>query len=78
MSVVTAAVRLPAVIGIVENVMVREVGLAAVTLPTAPSLNTTVSLSLFESKPKPLMVMVPAFAGSFAAFDVITGATDAT
>ncbi len=36
--VVTTAVRLPAVVGLVENVTVSEVAVAAVTVPTAPSL----------------------------------------
>ena len=56
-SVVTTAVRLPAVGGLVENVTVSEVAVAAVTVPTAPSLKMTVLLAAVVSKPKPLMVM---------------------
>ena len=77
-SVVTAAVRLPAVMGIVENVTVREVALAAVTLPTAPSLKATVSLAMFVSKPKPPMVMLAALAARFAVLRFTTGVTVAT
>ena len=43
-SVLTTAVRLPAV-GAVENVTVSEVVVAAVTVPTAPLLKTTVLLA---------------------------------
>ena len=43
-SVVTTAVRLPAVVGLVENVTVSEVAVAVVTVPAAPSLKTTVLL----------------------------------
>ena len=42
--VVTTTVRLPAFFGLVENVTVIEVALAEVTVPTAPSLSTTVLL----------------------------------
>lgn len=49
--VVTIAVKLPAVVGLVENVTVKEVGLAVVTVPTAPSFNTTVLLPGVTSKP---------------------------
>ena len=38
---VTIAVRLPADVGLVENVTVSEVAVAAVTVPTAPLLKTT-------------------------------------
>ena len=40
--VMTTAVRLPAVFGFVENVTVSDVAVAAVTVPTAPSLKLTV------------------------------------
>ena len=59
-SVVTTAVRLPAAVGLVENVTVSEVVVAAVTVPTAPSLKATVLLPAVVSKPKPLMVSVVA------------------
>lgn len=39
---VTIAVRLPADVGLVPNVTVSEVDVAAVTVPTAPLLNVTV------------------------------------
>ena len=67
-SVVITAVRLPASTGSVEKVIVNAVALAAVTLPTAESLNTTLSLALLGSKPNPLMVMVEALAARFAVF----------
>src|SRR5258708_5806314 len=40
--VVTAAVKLPRAVGFVEKVTVSEVAVAAVTVPTAPLLKTTV------------------------------------
>lgn len=40
--VVTIAVKLPGPVGLVENVTVRVVAVAAVTVPTAPLLKTTV------------------------------------
>ena len=54
--VVTTAVRLPAVSGRVESVMVSDVAVASVTVPTAPLLKTTVLLAAVVSKPKPLIV----------------------
>ena len=45
-------------VGLVENVTVSEVAVAAVTVPTAPSLNVTVLLAAVGSKPKPLIVSV--------------------
>lgn len=56
---VTIAVKLPAV-GLVEKVTVSEVAVAAVTLPTAPLLNTTVLLPGVVLKPAPVMVTVAA------------------
>ena len=76
--VVTTAVRLPAVVGLVENVTVSEVGVAVVTVPTAPSLKTTVLLPAVASKPKPLMVSVVALAARLVVLLVTTGATVAT
>ena len=38
---VTVAVRLPAVAGLVLNVTVNDVDVAAVTVPTAPLVNVT-------------------------------------
>src|SRR5581483_4226356 len=58
--VVTIAVRLPTAVGAVEKVTVSEVAVAAVTVPTAPSLNVTVLLAAVVSKPAPLIVIVVA------------------
>src|SRR5262249_39717707 len=76
--VVTMAVRLPALVGFVEDVTVSEVGLAVVTLPTAPSLKVTLLLVSVLEKPKPAMVMVAALAARLAVFIVTTGVTVAT
>ena len=54
--VVTTAVRLPAVSGRVERVMVSDVAVASVTVPAAPLLKTTVLFVAVVSKPKPLIV----------------------
>lgn len=75
---VTTAVKLPAVAGLVENVTVRTVRVAVVTVPTAPLLNTTVLFPAVVSKPKPLMVTVAALAARFAVLLVTTGVTVAT
>ena len=76
-SVVTTAVRLPAVGG-VANVTVSEVAVAAVTSPVAPPLKLTVLWAAVVSKPKPLMVMVIELTGTLAVLLVTTGATVAT
>lgn len=47
---VTIAVKLPAVVGEVESVTVRVVEVAAVTVPTAPLLKTTVLSAAVVSK----------------------------
>jgi hypothetical protein len=73
--VVTTAVRLPAVLGLVENVTVIEVVVAAVTVPTALLLKTTVLRLAVGSKPRPLMVTVAALAARFAVLLVTTGVT---
>ena len=78
LSVVTTAVRLPAVAGSVEKVTVSEFVVAAVTLPMAPSSKLTVSLLAIGSKPKPSIVMVLALAVKFLALSVTTGVTVAT
>ena len=54
--VVTTANKVPAEVGLVESVTVIEVGVAAVTVPTAPLLNATVLLLAVVSKPEPLIV----------------------
>src|SRR5262249_28756505 len=76
--VVTMAVRLPAVLGLVENVTVSEVAVAAVTGPTAPSFKTTVLFAAGVSKPKPEIVTVPALAATLVVLLVTTGVTVAT
>lgn len=76
--IVTTAVKLPALTGLVEKVTVSDVAVEAVTAPTAPSLKTTVLLPGVVSKPKPLMVSVAAFAAKFALLLVTTGVTLAT
>src|SRR5881397_2722114 len=72
------AVKLPAVAGLVENVTVSEVAVAAVTVPAAPSLKTTVLLAAVVSKPVPVMVSVEALAAKLAVLLVTAGATVAT
>ncbi len=74
---VTTAVKLPA-LGLVENVTVSVVAVAAVTLPTAPLLNVTVLLAAVVLKPKPLMVIVVAVSASDVVACVTTGPTVAT
>lgn len=76
--VVTTAVRLPAVVGLVDSVTVREVAVAAVTVPAAPLLKTTVFLLATGSNPRPLMVRVVALAARFDVLLVTTGITLAT
>lgn len=74
---VTVAVNAPAP-GLVENVTVRAVAVAAVTVPTAPLLKTTVLLPGVVLKPKPLIVMVAAVNNRLAVDDVTVGPTAAT
>lgn len=76
--VVTMAVRLPASAGSVENVTVRSVAVAEVTVPTALLLNTTVLFAAAGSKPKPLITTVAEFAARLAVLTVTTGDTVAT
>ena len=76
--VVTMAVKLPAEVGLVENVTVNVVGVAAVTAPTAPLLNATVLLATMGLKPKPLILILEAFAARFEVLTVTTGVTVAT
>ena len=57
----TLAVKLPAEVGGVENVTVNWVAVAAVTLPTAPRLKTTVLLAGVAEKFVPLMTIDGAF-----------------
>src|SRR5690349_24313217 len=58
--VVTTAVKGPAVVGLVEKVTVSDVAVAAVTVPTAPSLNRTALLAGVGSKLLPLIIIVVA------------------
>lgn len=60
--VVTIAVNDPANVGFVENDTVSDVAVAAVTVPTAPLLNTTVLLDAVVLKPVPVIVTVAALA----------------
>lgn len=76
--VVTTAVKFPAELGPVLSVTVIEVALAAVTVPAALLLKTTVLLPAVESNPKPLMVTVVALAAKLAVRLVMTGITVAT
>jgi len=66
-------VRLPA-LGLVENVTVKEVDVAAVTVPIAPLLKVTTFSSGVVLKLVPAMVMVAAFAARFAVLAVTVGA----
>ncbi len=76
--VVTTAVRLLLAIGLVLSVTVKEVADAAVTVPTAPLLRTTVLLAGVGSKPKPVIVNVAALARRLPLAAVTTGVTVAT
>ena len=52
----TTAVSAPTLVGCVESVTVNEVAVAALTVPTAPLLKTTLLLPGVVSKPVPLIV----------------------
>ena len=75
---VTTAEKLPAVVGVVVKLTVKDVAVAAVTVPTAPLLKTTVSLVNVVSNPKPAMMTELALAARDAVLLVTTGATVAT
>src|SRR6185437_6121465 len=77
-SIVTLAVRLPAVEGFVVNDTVNAVGVALEIVPTALSLKLTESPVVVGSKPKPLIIIEPALAARPAVLLVITGVTVAT
>ncbi len=72
---VTTAVKLPTADGAVVKVTVRDVAVAAVTVPTALLLNTTVLFAAVGLKPKPLMVTVAALMATLVVALVTTGAT---
>ncbi len=76
--VVTTADKLPAEVGFVENVTVSVVGVAAVTVPTAPLLKATVLLLALVSKPEPLIVTRVALAATLVVLVVTVGLTVAT
>lgn len=76
--VVTTAVRSPAVVGGVDSVIVNEVAVAAVTVPSASLLNTTSLLAAMGSNPNPEIVTVVAFAARLALLAVTTGIIVAT
>ena len=56
--VVRIAVNAPVDVGRVEKVIVKVVAVAAVTVPIAPLLKTTLLLAAIVEKPKPVIVMV--------------------
>lgn len=76
--VVTIAVRLPAVVGFVVNVIVRDVVVADVTVPTAPLSRTTVLFAAVGSKLLPVIVTVVPLAEMLLVVGVTTGDTVAT
>lgn len=76
--VVTTAVKLPAVCGLVENVTISEVAVAVVTVPTAPLLKVTVLFAATVLKPAPVIVTVDALASNEVVVAVTAGATVAT
>ena len=73
--VVTTTVRLPAVVGFVENVTVRVVAVAAVTVPTAPLSKVTEFSAATVLKPAPVIVTVDALAANEVVVAVTAGAT---
>jgi hypothetical protein len=76
--VVTVAVKLPTTFGCEEKVTVSEDAVAAVTVPAAPLLNTTVLFVAVVSKPEPLIVMIAALIARLFVLLVTTGFTVAT
>lgn len=77
LSVVTTAVKTPAA-GVVEKVTVSEVAVEAVTVPTAPLLNTTVLLPGVVLNPAPVIVIVVAVEDKVDVTRVTAGLTVAT
>lgn len=65
----------PTVVGLAENVTVRDVVVAVVTVPVTPLLKTTVLRDATGSKPRPLIVIVAEFAPRFAVLLVTVGMT---
>ena len=75
---VMTAVKLPVMVVFVENVTVSRVPVAAVTVPIAPLLNTTVFLDAVVLKPKPLITMVAAVRARLVVLTVTSGLTAPT
>jgi len=75
--VVTTAVKWPAAAGLAENVTVSEVGVAVVTVPTAPSFNVTALLEAILSNPNPLIVIVVTSEAILLVVLLTTGVTEA-
>ena len=73
----TTAVKFPA-LGLVEKVTVKVVAVAAVTVPTAPLLKTTVLLPTVVLNPNPRIVIVVAVEVMAAVLIVTVGITEAT
>lgn len=76
--VVTTAVNSPREVGLVVNLTVSAVAVAAVTFPIAPRLKTTVLFAAVVSKPKPRIVTVSALTAELAMLVVTTGLMVAT
>ena len=74
---VTTAVKFPP-FGLVEKVTVKVVAVAAVTVPTAPLLKTTVLLPTVVLNPNPRIVIVVAVEVMAAVLIVTVGITEAT
>ena len=62
----------------VENVTVRDVAVAVVTVPTAPLLKTMMLLAATVLKPNPVITILFALRARLAVFAVTTGVTVAT
>ena len=60
------------------KVIVNVVAVAAVTVPIAPLLKTTLLLAATVEKPKPVIVIVVAVMARLAVLTVTTGMTLAT
>ena len=73
----TTAVKFPA-LGLVEKVTVKVVAVAAVTVPTAPLLKTTVLLPTVVLNPNPRIVIVVAVEVMAAVLIVTVGIREAT
>lgn len=76
--VVTTAVKKPAAVGLVDNEIDSEVTVAAVTVPTAPPLNTMVLFAMTGLKPNPLITNRVPLIARLTAPVVTTGLMAAT